>query len=50
VVADGVDGSVINGDIALNHPLSSEEVKEVVLLLDWVQLLHVVIVLDHRRR
>jgi hypothetical protein len=37
-------------EIIEEHALSSEEVKEVVLLLEWVRPLHLVVVVDHRRR
>jgi hypothetical protein len=38
------------GEIIEEHALSSEEVKEVVLLLEWLRPLHVVVVVDHLRR
>jgi hypothetical protein len=38
------------GEIIEEHVLSGQEVEEVVLLLEWLRPLHVVVVVDHRRR
>ena len=38
------------GEIVEEHAISGEELKEIVLLLAWTRPLHLVIVVDHRRR
>jgi hypothetical protein len=38
------------GEIIEEHSISGDEIKEVVLLLEWVRPLHLVVVVDHRHR
>jgi hypothetical protein len=38
------------GEIIEERSFSAEELKEVVLLLEWVRPLHLVVVVDHRQR
>lgn len=44
------DGLLDAGEVIEEHPLSAEEVKEVVLLVEWTRPLPVVVVIDERRR
>lgn len=38
------------GEIIEEHMISGNEIKEIVLLLEWVRPLHLVVVVDHRLR
>jgi hypothetical protein len=44
------DTLIGTGEIIEEHALSGEEIKEIVLLLDWVRPFHLVVIVDHRRR
>jgi hypothetical protein len=43
------DAALLNAEVIEEHTIGSAELKELVLVLDWVRPLHVVVIVDDAR-